>query len=150
MHRDKCKIVRCSLTIVVQRNLSIKVRFISCGCVYQLLFYFYELGFVNCSLVVLTLSGFINSYFLSSLWIFQTTQMPNLHLSPYISPSLQSWFLEVNTLKTPDMGCVSAVFKACGPTSRQRRPVRLHSTHERLLSMVFHLPLIGAMVPLRK
>lgn len=45
-------------------------------------------------------------------------------------PNRQSWFLEVNTLKPPDMGCFSAVFKSCGPTSRQRRPVRLWSSNE--------------------
>lgn len=92
---------------------------------------FYELGFVDCSLTVLTLFGFINSYFLSSLWIFQTTQMPNLHPSPYMSQvSSLVFFLEVNILTAPDMGWFSAVFKSCGPTGRQWRPVRLHSTHE--------------------
>lgn len=93
-------------------------------------FFFYKLHFVDCSLRMLALFGFISSYFSQFIVDFlDHSDAQPTYISLHIS-NLQSWFLEVNTLKAPDTGCFSAVFKSCGPTSRQRRPVRLRSAHE--------------------
>lgn len=97
---------------------------------------FYKLCFVDCSLMALTLFRTVSSYFLQfTVDFFRPLRCPTYIHLPTQSKSTVLFFsplsLEVNRLKCSRHGQVFLLsFKSCGPTSRQRRPVRLHSTHE--------------------